>query len=104
MTQTQQFDADVQATEPEGLVPFTYAGKSYICQRTPIVDKQMMVEAGFELGFDFTIEVRLSQFVTPDRAPANSEHIFIGDTEYVINGTTPDQYGVVTHYAVKQVS
>lgn len=104
MTQKQQFDADVLATEPEGELTFTYNGKPYIGQRTPILDKQVMVENGFELGFDFTMESRNSQFVAPDRAPANTDIVKIDDVEYRIVATTPDQFGVVNHYALKQVS
>lgn len=104
MTQTQQFDADVMATEPEGQVNFLFQGKSFIGQLTPIVDKLGMVDAGYELTFDFTMEVRLSQFVSPLRAPANTDIITISNAEYCIVGTSPDQFGVVNHYAVKQKS
>lgn len=104
MTQTQIFDADVEAVEVEGLVLFTHEGKTRKGQRTPIIDKLDMVDAGFEAGFDFTMEVRLSQFVAPERAPANLDEITIDNVEYCIVGTTPDQLGIVNHYAVKQKS
>jgi hypothetical protein len=102
MTQTSQFDADVAATETEGELTFLYEGKPYIAQRTPIVDKLTMDDAGFEQGFDFTMEVRRSQFVFPIRPPSNLATIKIGEIEYQIVGTTPDQFGVVNTYAVKQ--
>lgn len=104
MTQTQQFDSDVAAVEPEGQINFLFQGKSFICQRVPILDKLGMVDAGFEEGFDFSIEVRNSQFVASLRAPVNADIITIGDTQYTIVATSPDQFGVVTHYAVKQYS
>lgn len=107
MTQTQQFDADVQATEPEsagpdGLLNCKFQGASFIGQRMPILAKLAMTDAGFELDHDFAMEVRSSQFVAPLRPPANTETIQIGDTEFRIVASSPDQFGIVTHYAVKQ--
>lgn len=104
MTQAQQFDADVAAIEPEGEITFVYQGKEYIGQRTPIVDKLGMVDAGFELGFDFTMEVRTSQFPDGILPPTNLDIIEINHVPYCIVGTTPDQFGVVNKYAVKQKS
>lgn len=107
MTQTQQFDADVIATEPEsagvdGLLNCKFQGSAFIGQRTPILAKLQMTDAGYELDFDFAMEVRNSQFTSPKRPPANTEVIEIGAMEYRIVATSPDQFGVVTHYAVKQ--
>jgi len=104
MTFKEQCEADVLAIEPEGQLTFVYAGKEYVGQRTPIVDKLGMVENGFELSFDFTMEVRTSQFTGNIRPPANTEIIEIAHVEYRIVATTPDQYAVVNHYALKQVS
>lgn len=102
MTQTQQFDADVQAVEPEGTVAFTYEGKPYIGQMPPIQSKLMMDDAGFELIVDVMMDVRLSQFVAPIRAPAETEVILIGDVQYRVAGVAPDQYGIVTRLGLKQ--
>ena len=104
MTQSQQFDADVASVERDALVIFEFEGREYTCQRTPIVDKLGMVEAGFELSFDFTIEVRVSQFPAGIKPPVNTNIITIDRVEYRIVQTTPDQFGVVNHYALKQVS
>lgn len=102
MTQTQQFDADVAGIEPEGAVPFLYEGKPYIGQMPPVQSKLMMADAGFELNVDVIMDVRLSQFVAPQRAPAETEVILIGNVEYRIAGVAPDQYGIVSRYGLKQ--
>lgn len=104
MSQAAQFDADVAAVETDLPVTFTFAGKSYVGQKTPIVDKLGMADAGFEPGVDFILEVRLSQFTGNDRAPGNLDIIEIGDTEYCIKQTTPDQSGIVVTYGVQQKS
>ena len=103
MTQTEQFDADVAGIEPEGLVTFTYDGKPYVAQRTPIADKLAIDDAGYELNLDLMLEVRTKQFTDASiRPPANTETIKIGDIEYQIASVTPDQYGVVNTYGVKE--
>ena len=109
ITNVIQFDADVAAIEPEadvnGPLVFRYQGKEFNGQKTSIVDKLAMADAGFEPGFDFSMEVRKKQFTDLNIIPpANNDTITISDTEYCIVGTTPDQFGIVNHYAVKQKS
>jgi hypothetical protein len=102
MTQTQQFDADVAAVEPEGTIAFLFQGKPYIGQMPPIQSKLEMVEEGFELNTDVLMDVRLSQFVAPLRAPGETDVILIADVEYRVAGIAPDQYGIVSRYGLKQ--
>jgi hypothetical protein len=102
MTMQEQMEADVLATENDGGFQFLFQGKPFIAQRTPVVGKLAMADSGFEANFDFTMEVRLSQFVSPLRAPVNEDVIQINDVDYRIVGSSPDQYGIVNHYAVKQ--
>lgn len=108
ITNVSQFDADVAAIESEaavnGPLVFRYLGKEYVGQRTPIIDKMVMDDAGFLPGFDFEMDVRASQFVSPLTPPNNSDVIEIGDTKYRIASTTPDQYGIVIRYTVKEES
>jgi hypothetical protein len=102
MTQTEQFEADVAAIEPEGLITFQFEGKDYVCQKTPLMDKLAMADAGMEEGIDFSIDVRASQFTAARPAPSNTEAIVIANVEYRIATTSRDQYGVVITYGVKQ--
>lgn len=112
-----QFDADVAAVEGDALVIFKFEGKEYTGQRTPVRSVLQMVEAGFELGYDFTLDVRPSQFdstkgerppnnteviVICDAAPSASEGQRVTEIEYRIVSVTPDQFGVVNIYALKQ--
>jgi|SRR6185312_9858578 len=102
MTLNEQFDADVLATENEGGEQFLFQGRPFVCQRTPATGKLVMVDAGYELDFDLTIEVRTAQFQAPLRPPTNTDVITIDDVDYHVVMTMPDQFGIVNHYALKQ--
>lgn len=103
MTQTQQFDADVAAIEPEGQVTFQFEGKEWIGQKTPINSNLQIAEAGWEFIADFTLSVRLAQFAAMNITPPSEEStISIDGTDYRIATTAPDQYGVIMTYGVKQ--
>jgi hypothetical protein len=102
MTQTEQMEADVLATENEGGEQFLFQDKPFMCQRMPITSELAMDDSGFALKLDCAIEVRTSQFVAPLRAPANTDVIRIGEADFRIKVTSPDQFGVVIHYGLKQ--
>jgi hypothetical protein len=100
VTQTEQFDADVAAVEPEMPVIFKFGGKEYTGQRTPIADRQPMVDSGFEQTFDFLLVVRTAIFVEPEKPPVVDSEIEIEDVSYRIEASTPSQDGVTITYGV----
>lgn len=106
--QTVQFDADVQAVEPEMPVAFKFNGIEYTGQRTPIMDRQAMEDAGFAQAFDFQLIVRVSEFVAPVKPMRNHDTVEILDSlrgewiGYNINSVQPSQDGVTITYNVVQ--
>ncbi len=105
---TEQFDADVEATEADLPVACKFKGKAFVGQRTPVVDVQQMDEVGFVQKFDFDLTVRLSQFVAPDREPAVHDDIELQDdateiwTWYHIDRAIPSQDGVTVQFGMTQ--
>lgn len=109
MSQTTQFDADVAAVEPEMPVTFRIDGKEFTGQRTPIVDRQQMVDAGFEQTYDFTLIVRVSAFAAKELPTVQSEPEIFDSikgewTAYRIVSAAPSQDGVTVEYAVRQLT
>lgn len=104
--QTEQFDADIEAVEPEMPVSFRIAEKEYTGQRTSIVDKQAMVDAGYEQAFDFLLLVRVALFTTAADLPKVNSDIEIYDVlrgtwiTYTIASASPSQDGVAIQYAL----
>jgi len=97
-------DADVAGVETVDsafALTFTFEGKPYIAQRTPIAGRLEMQDPGYEQLFDFTMEVRTAQFSASCRPPQEEDVILIGDNEYRIASATPDQANVVITYALK---
>lgn len=86
-------------------VRFKHAGKEYTGQRTPIIDRQDMVDAGYEQTFDFLLIVRVSEF---DGKPMPAVHAEIEICDELqdkwipcrIELSTPDQAGVTVQYGV----
>lgn len=112
--QQAQFDADVAAVEGDALMFFLFKGKQYIGQRTPVVDMLQMEDAGWHQKFDCTLEVRTSQFPGGNEIPpAHNDEIqeqiqqpngsFNNGNTYRVVSVTPDQLGVVNHYALKEI-
>ncbi len=93
--------AGVETVDSAFAITFIHAGKSYVGQRTPIAGRLQMQDPGFEQLFDFTLEVRTSQFVSPCTPPNEQDVILIDDAEYRVASVTPDQAGVVITYALK---
>lgn len=102
---TEQFDADVAAVETDLPVTIRIDGKTYTAQRTPIIDRQTMVDAGFDQTFDFQIVVRTAAFAPGNPPPVNSDiEVEVGGefVEYHIESATPAQDGVTVTYGIRE--
>jgi len=106
--QTDQFAADVAAVEPECPVQFRVNAIEYTGQRTPVMDRQAMEDAGFAQSFDFQLIVRREIFVSPVKPLKVQDNLEIYDAlrrewmPYRVVSREPSQDGVTITYSVVQ--
>ena len=106
--QTVQFAADVAAIEPECPVTFRANALTYTGQRTPVMDRQAMEDAGFAQSFDFQLIVRTGIFIAPIKPLKVQDEIEVYDDlrrewiAYRVVSREPSQDGVTITYSVAQ--
>ena len=103
------FDADVASVETEVPVTFKFNGATFTGSRTPTLDKQAMMDAGFEQAFDFKLVVRVQAFSPNPPMPVRSDIIILEPntltwTSYHCQSATPSQDGVTVTYNVVQMT
>jgi hypothetical protein len=107
MTMIGQFDADVQAIEPELPVSFVWQGKTLTGSRNATSDSQALADAGIIQMYDVDLIVRTALFVGIP-VPAKNDEIKIQNRDlawvfYRIEKITDAQDGVtMTLHCVQQ--
>jgi hypothetical protein len=105
ISQVQQvafYGSDIAAVEPEMPVSFLSNGVAYVGQSIPVEWQLGMEDAGYQEQFDFTLSVRLGQFVIAGvDVPQPEATIVIAGVTYRIVKATTDQAGVAVQWQMK---
>lgn len=96
-TMLSYFESDVESTESDLPVTFTFSGTNYTGQKSENIEAQMMQEAGYQSGIEFNLECRASLFSTE---PEVRDLITVDSVVYRVAKKTPSQDGIVLTLAL----